>query len=163
MAKEWGTIPDHLAKFAMEQKVFFIASAAGDDDDVNLSPKGVTTVKVIDEKTVVYADYHGTGDQTVKHLEAGGKATLVFMSFDEKPLLLRFYTKGRVVAKGAEEFDKLAEQHYPGFDKNEFRRIFIFNVYRVQTSCGYGVPVMEYKKDRSSQPYFKELHVPPEG
>ena len=56
MAKEWGTIPDHLAKFATEQKLFFIASAVG-DDDVNLSPKGVAGVKVIDEKTVLYADY----------------------------------------------------------------------------------------------------------
>jgi len=162
MAKEWGTIPDHLAQFAMSQKVFFVASVAG-EDDVNLSPKGVSRLKVIDEKTVVYADYHGSGDQTSKHLSAGGKATLVFMSFDEKPLIVRFYSKGRIVDKGAEEFDKLAGQYYSGLDRSKFRRIFIFDVYRVQTSCGYGVPVMEYKKDRSSQPYFKELYVPFEG
>lgn len=161
MAKEWGTIPDHLAKFAMEQKVFFIASAV-DEEDVNISPKGVTTVKVIDEKTVAYADYYGTGDQTVKHLAAGGKATLLFMSFDEKPLILRFYSRGRVVVKETDEFNKLADQHFSELDKNELRQIFIFDVYRVQTSCGFGVPVMEYKSDRSSQSYFQELLEPPE-
>lgn len=162
MAKEWGTIPDHLAKFAMEQRVFFIASAAG-DDDVNLSLKGVAAVKVIDEKTVTYADYHGTGDQTVEHLEKGGKATLLFVSFDKKPLALRFYCRGRAVAKDSEEFEKICDEHYPGFARDEFRRIFVFDVYRVQTSCGYGVPVMEYKGDRSSQPYYRELLEPPES
>lgn len=160
MAKEWGTIPDHLAKFAMEQKLFFIASAL-DEEDVNISPKGVTTVKVIDEKTVTYADYYGTGDQTVKHLAAGGKATLLFMSFDEKPLVLRFYSRGRVVVKETDEFNKVAGKYYSEFDKSQFRQIFVFDVYRVQTSCGFGVPVMEYKKDRSSHSYYNELFVPP--
>jgi len=82
MAKEWGTIPEYLARFAMEQKVFYIASASG-GDDVNLSPKGVAQIRVIDEKTVLYADYHGSGAQTAKHLSEGGKATILFNSYAE--------------------------------------------------------------------------------
>lgn len=156
MAREWKNIPDHLARFAMESKVFFIASCVG-DDDVNLSPKGVTPLKVIDDKTVVYPDYHGSGNQTAAHLLQGGKATLVFMSFDEKPLILRFYCTGRVVAAGSDEFNEIFSAHYPQFDGSRFRQVFIFNVYRVQTSCGYGVPVMEYKGDRKNRPYFNEL------
>jgi len=156
MAKEWGTIPDHLSKFAMEQKLFFIASAAG-DDDVNLSPKGVAPLKVIDERTVAYADYWGTGDQTAGHLAAGGKATLVFMSFGDKPLLLRFYCTGRVIARDSDEFHRLCDAHYAGFERGDFRQMFVFDVYRVQTSCGFGVPRMEYIGDRSDQSYFREL------
>lgn len=157
MAKEWGTIAEHLAKFAMEQPVFFIASAAG-DDDVNISPKGVATLKVIDEKTVTYADYHGSGAQTAAHMERGGKATLLFVSFGAKPLIVRFYCVGRTVAKGSEEFNEILDAHYPDFDHNHFRQVFVFDVYRVQTSCGYGVPVMDYVGDRSDEKFFKELY-----
>jgi len=157
MAKEWGTIAEHLAKFAMEQQVFFIASVAL-DDDVNLSPKGVALLKVIDEKTVAYADYHGSGAQTAAHMAKGGKATLLFVSFGEKPLILRFYCVGRAVAKGSDEFDEIVDAHYPDSDSGHFRQVFIFDVYRVQTSCGYGVPKMEFIGDRSDESYFKELY-----
>lgn len=159
MAKEWGTIADHLAKFALEQKVFFIASAAG-GDDVNLSPKGLETFRVIDEKTVSYADFHGSGNQTAKHLAEGGKATITFMSFDEKPLILRFYATGSVLEPGDDEYSKMLTSHYGEIEKQyirHIRQLFVFNVYRVQTSCGYGVPIMNYVSDRREQPYFKEL------
>jgi len=158
MAKEWGAkIPDHLKKFATAQKIFYIASAAG-DDDVNVSPKGVAPLRVIDEKTVVYADYHGSGNQTAKHLSEGGKATLLFNSYDEKPLILRFYCTGRAVTPGSEEFNSLCQAHYAGFDSENFRQLLVFGVYRVQTSCGYGVPVMSFVGDRRDEPYFKELY-----
>ncbi|MBI4829870.1 MAG: pyridoxamine 5'-phosphate oxidase family protein [Nitrospinae bacterium] len=156
MAKEWGTIPDHLAKFAMEQPVFFIASALG-GDDVNLSPKGVAPLRVLDARTVIYADYWGSGNQTAAHLAGGGKATLVFISFGEKPLILRFYCTGRVAAKDTDEFNALCAAHYKEFNCAEFRQLFVFEAYRVQTSCGYGVPVMKLAGDRRAQPYFREL------
>lgn len=156
MAKEWDEITETLAKFAIEQKVFFIASASG-DDDVNLSPKGVTTLKVIDSKTVTYADYNGSGNQTATHLSAGGKATILFTSFGEKPLILRFYCTGRVALSGSSEYNDILAKHYPDDDPKHFRQVFIFDVYRVQTSCGYGAPMMEFKGDRSSEKYFEEL------
>jgi len=159
MAKEWGTIADHLKQFALGQKVFFIATASG-DDDVNLSPKGLETFRVIDDKTVSYADFHGSGNQTAKHLSEGGKATITFMSFGEKPLILRFYATGRVLEPGAAEFAKLLSSHYGEIEEQyirHVRQIFLFDVYRVQTSCGYGVPIMNYVSDRREQPYFREL------
>jgi len=61
------------------------------------------------------------------------------------------------VAKGTEEFNRLCETHYPQMNREEFRQLFVFDVYRVQTSCGYGVPRMEYIGDRKEAPYFKEL------
>ncbi|MDH5639540.1 MAG: pyridoxamine 5'-phosphate oxidase family protein, partial [Nitrospinota bacterium] len=139
MAKEYKTITDKLARFAMEQKIFFISTAA-EGDDVNLSPKGVAPLKVIDEKTVVYADYHGSGNKTAEHLMAGGKATLMFTSFGEEPLILRFFCRGRVVDRDGEEFERLAHAHYPKFDRSRFRQLFMFEVYRVQRSCGFGTP-----------------------
>jgi hypothetical protein len=156
MAKEWGTIPGHLKEFAQSQKVFFIASSVR-DEDVNLSPKGLDCIRVVDEKTVVYADYHGSGNVTAQHLSAGGKATITFVSFGEKPLILRFYCKGRVVARGAEEFGRLNRDHFAGMQTEHFRRIFYFDVYRVQTSCGFGAPRFEYLGGRTQEKYQRDL------
>ncbi len=159
MAKEYKTIPEHLARFVNDQKIFFIASGPG-DADVNLSPKGVTPLKMLDEKTVLYADYYGSGNQTAKHLAEGAKATLAFCSFDEKPMIVRFYCRGKIVEKGSEEFGLICSAHYPGFDSEKFRQIFLFDIYRVQQSCGFGVPRMEYKGTRSSETYYEELQHP---
>jgi len=156
LAKDYETIPEKLARFAMDQKIFFIATAM-EGDDVNLSPKGVAPLKVIDEKTVLYADYHGSGNKTAEHLQSGGKATLMFTSFEEEPLILRFFCHGRIVARTSEEFGRLAQERYPELDQSRLRQLFIFDVYRVQRSCGYGTPLMEYVSDRSSEKYFKEL------
>lgn len=156
MGKEWGTIPGHLKEFALSQKVFFIASALA-DEDVNLSPKGLDSLRIVDEKTVVYADYHGSGNITARHLSAGGKATITFISFGEKPLILRFYCKGRVVARGTGEFAKLSRDHFAGAKTEYFRQIFYFNIYRVQTSCGFGVPRFEYSGERTEEKHQRDL------
>jgi hypothetical protein len=157
MAKEWGgTIPGHLKEFALSQKVFFIASAVA-DEDVNLSPKGLDCLRIVDEKTVAYSDYHGSGDITARHMSAGGKATITFISFGEKPLILRFYCKGRVVARGTEEFDRLSRDHFAGMQTEYFRRIFYFDIYRVQTSCGFGAPRLEYLGDRTETKCHRDL------
>jgi hypothetical protein len=163
MAKEYDSIPDRLAQFAMSQKLFFIASAFG-DDDINLSPKGIAPLVVIDKGNVAFADYYGSGNQTAKHLAAGGKATLVFMSFDAKPLIVRFFCKGKVLSSDMDEFVKISKDHFANLDSSQFRQIFLFDVYRVQQSCGFGVPEMQYVGDRSDNKYFSELLGPePEG
>lgn len=157
MAKEWGgTIPGHLKEFALSQKIFFIASAVA-DEDVNLSPKGLDSLRIVDGKTVIYADYHGSGNITARHVSAGGKATLTFMSFGEKPLILRFYCTGRVAPRGTEEFDRLSRDHFAGVKTENFRQIFYFDVYRVQTSCGFGIPRFEYQGERMEEKYRRDL------
>ncbi|MBI4666947.1 MAG: pyridoxamine 5'-phosphate oxidase family protein [Nitrospinae bacterium] len=157
MAKEWGAITESHKKFAQDQKIFFVASALG-DEDVNLSPKGLDSLRILDERTVIYADYHGSGAQTARHLAGGGKSVITFMSFGEKPLILRFYCTGRVVSKDSQEFEKLHSAHFPQTGPEKLRQILWFDVYRVQTSCGYGVPKFEHVGDRSGEPYFDELY-----
>lgn len=156
MAKEWGTISNNLKEFALSQKMFFIASAVA-DEDVNLSPKGLDSLRIADDKTVLYADYHGSGNVTAKHLSAGGKATITFISFGVKPLILRFYCKGRVVVRGTGEFEQLARDHFAGMKTEYFRQIFYFDVYRVQTSCGFGVPRFEYLGERTEEKCQRDL------
>lgn len=156
MAKEWGTIPNHLMEFALSQKMFFIASAVA-GEDVNLSPKGLDSLRIVGEKAVIYADYHGSGNVTARHLSAGGKATITFVSFGDKPLILRFYCKGRVVERGTEEFGRLSRDHFAGMKAEHFRQLFYFDVYRVQTSCGFGVPQFEYQGERVDEKCQRDL------
>ncbi|MBF0170336.1 MAG: pyridoxamine 5'-phosphate oxidase family protein [Nitrospinae bacterium] len=158
MAKEWDHIADHLAAFARAQPLFFIATADPAGGDVNLSPKGLDALRVLGPHEAVYADFHGSGNQTAKHLAAGGKGTLLFVSFGEKPLILRFYVTGRVVAPGSDDFTRLMGGTFADLPHaDRVRQLFLFDVYRVQTSCGYGAPMMTLVGDRREEKYFGEL------
>ena len=54
--------PDHR-RFIEGQHVFFVASAAT-GARINLSPKGLDALRVLDERTVVYLDRTGSGNET---------------------------------------------------------------------------------------------------
>jgi hypothetical protein len=135
---------DHCA-FIAKQPVFFIATAAA-DARINLSPKGMDSFRVLDAQRVGYLDVSGSGNETHAHLAADGRATIMFCAFDRPALILRIYAKGRGVLPQDARWDELAP-HFeilPGT-----RQIFEFDVDSVQTSCGWGVPLMTF--DRESQ------------
>jgi Pyridoxamine 5'-phosphate oxidase len=135
---------DHCA-FIAKQPVFFIATAAA-DARINLSPKGMDSFRVLDAQRVGYLDVSGSGNETHAHLAADGRATIMFCAFDRPALILRIYAKGRAVLPQDARWDELAP-HFeilPGT-----RQIFEFDVDSVQTSCGWGVPLMTF--DRESQ------------
>lgn len=71
--------------------------------------------------------------------------TLMFCSFEEKPLILRAYGKGQVIyrkdRKWAEYADRFPES--PGS-----RQLFDIDIDLVQTSCGFAVPFFEYMGER---------------
>ena len=134
---------DHRA-FIAKQPVFFVATAA-EGARINLSPKGMDSFRVLDDARVGYLDVGGSGNETQAHLNADGRATIMFCAFDAKPLILRIYTKGRAVLPQDAGFDALAT-HFdllPGT-----RQIFEFTVESVQTSCGWGVPFMTFDRER---------------
>jgi Pyridoxamine 5'-phosphate oxidase len=135
---------DHRA-FIAKQPVFFIATAAR-DARINLSPKGMDSFRVLDRKRVGYLDVGGSGNETHAHLAADGRATIMFCAFDRPALILRMYAHGRAILPQDERWHDLVP-HFeilPGT-----RQIFEFEVDSVQTSCGWGVPLMTF--DRESQ------------
>ena len=77
MAKFFDEITDKLREFILEQKIFFVATAAA-DGRVNLSPKGMDTLRVFDSKTVAYLDLTGSGNETAAHVRASGRMTMMF-------------------------------------------------------------------------------------
>lgn len=64
---------DHRA-FIARQPVFFVATAPA-DPRVNVSPKGMDTLRILDAHTVAYLDFGGSGRETNAHLLADGRIT----------------------------------------------------------------------------------------
>ncbi len=153
MAKFYSQLTSPLQTFIQNQKIFFTATAPL-SGRINLSPKGIDTFCCIDDNTVAYLDLTGSGNETAAHLHENSRITIMFCSFDENPLILRLYGRGEVVssqsdreASGRHRFDTL-HSLFPNIPGE--RQIILLNIESVQTSCGFGVPVYEFKEDRKT-------------
>ncbi|MGN6123045.1 MAG: pyridoxamine 5'-phosphate oxidase family protein, partial [Sphingomonas oligoaromativorans] len=146
MADFFDALTDaHVAMIA-RQPVFFVATAAA-GARINLRPKGLHTFRVLARGRVAYLDLGGSGNETNAHLLADGRITLMFCNFEQPALILRIYGRGRPVLPADPEWDALAA-HFtllPGT-----RQIFDIAVGSVQTSCGYGVPLMTLAQERET-------------
>jgi predicted pyridoxine 5'-phosphate oxidase superfamily flavin-nucleotide-binding protein len=131
-------------EFIERQPVFFVATAPADGGRVNLSPKGMDTLRVVDERTVAYLDLTGSGNETAAHIADDGRVTLMLCSFDRTPLILRLYGTGRVLS--VEEAARELDASFP--DLPGARQVIVCDVDSVQTSCGYAVPVMDLVDER---------------
>jgi Pyridoxamine 5'-phosphate oxidase len=157
MGRVLDAITDELAAFIAAQRVFFVATAPTDGGHVNLSPKGLDTFTVLDPSTVAYLDLTGSGIETVAHLRENGRITIMFCAFDGKPNIVRLYGRGEVIPTGEPEADALLPRfgEYPGA-----RSVIRVRVDRVSTSCGYGVPLLEYAGERDELLKFAERRGP---
>lgn len=145
MASFKDALTPDLARFIQRQPIFFTASGTG-SGRINLSPKGMDTFRVLDEKTVAYLDFIGSGNETAAHLKHDGRLTIMFCSFEEKPLILRLYGKGEAVALDSAR-GMLLKAGFNGPLPGE-RQIVVLNIESLQTSCGFAVPRMELVGER---------------
>jgi hypothetical protein len=146
MAKFFDALlPEHTA-FIARQKVFFVATQAP-GGRINLSPKGLDSLRVLDDKTVAYLDLTGSGAETAAHLRVDPRLTLMLCSFSADALILRLYGWGESVRPGEPRWTELAGDfpEYPGA-----RQIVVLHVESLQTSCGAGLPLMGYAGERGS-------------
>jgi len=139
-------IDAELADFVEAQHVFFVATAPlADDGHVNVSPKGGDTLRVLDDRTVVWLDLTGSGIETLAHLRENGRITLMWCAFEGLPNIVRVHGRGEAVLEGDARFADLVAR-FP--DHPGVRSVVLVDVERVSTSCGYGVPLMSYVADR---------------
>ncbi|MGI8668088.1 MAG: pyridoxamine 5'-phosphate oxidase family protein [Jatrophihabitans sp.] len=143
-------IDSTLAGWLLRQPMFFVATAPLDaDGHVNISPKGMAgTFAVLDRYRVGYLDYYGSGAETIAHLRQNGRITLMFAAFHGKPSIVRLFGRGRTVLPEDPEFAELRT----AFGKDRVtaqRSIIVVELDRVQDSCGYAVPLMEFVADRT--------------
>ena len=133
-----------LMDFINEQKMFFTATAPH-EGRINLSPKGMDSFRILDEKTVAYLDLTGSGNESSAHIQQNGRMTIMFCGFTEAPLILRLYGTGEVVKKGSTKWLEMSSI-FPHYDGE--RQIILLHIESLQTSCGYGVPVYDYVGDK---------------
>src|SRR3546814_182697 len=121
----------------------------------NGSPKAYAdSLRILPDTQGAYLDLGGSGNETHAHLAADGRITVMFCAFVRGALILRIYGRGRPVLPQDTEWDALAA-HFtllPGT-----RQIFVIDVESVQTSCGWGVPMMELQHERDTlQKYHRQ-------
>jgi hypothetical protein len=144
MAKFYDSLTPKLREFIAAQHVFFVATAPP-EGRLNLSPKGMNTLRVIDDNTIGYLDLTGSGNETSAHIHADGRLIFMFCSFDETPWILRLYGRGRVVQPGDPDW-ALLSTNFPSLPGT--RQIILLQMESAQTSCGFSIPLMEFKGER---------------
>lgn len=146
MAKFYSELNDAQRDFISRQHMFFTATAPR-DGRINLSPKGMDSLRIISDRQAAYLDVTGSGNETAAHLMENGRMTLMFCSFEENPLILRLYGRGRPVRPRDPEWDAL-HQHFKTLPGE--RQIIVLDIDSVQTSCGYAVPLFDYQGERET-------------
>lgn len=141
--------------------MFFVATApSGTDGHVNCSPKGNRgELAVLDASRVAYLDQTGSGAETIAHLADNGRIVLMFCAFAGPPRIVRLHGLGRVVRTDDPDWADLAgavarrggDPRGPGV-----RCVVEVRVNRVADSCGYGVPLMDFRSHRPSMDEWAE-------
>jgi hypothetical protein len=146
MAKVHDSITEDLMAFIAHQRMFFVSTAPLDAaGHVNLSPKGLDCFRVLSPQRVGYMDLIGSGNETSAHLLENGRITFMFCAFDGPPNILRLFGTGHSVLPGTPEWDALAP-HFTLYPST--RQLIVADIARVQTSCGFGVPLYEFAGER---------------
>ncbi len=144
MAEQYLEISGSIKEFIEKQKIFFVGTATA-DSKVNISPKGMDSLRVLDKNRVVWLNVTGSGNETSAHVQVIPKITLLFMAFEAKPVILRLYGQVSVIHKNDEKWERLISM-FPSIPAA--RQIFDVRVELVQTSCGMAVPYFDYAGDR---------------
>jgi len=145
MAQRYTEISGKLKRFIENQKIFFVGTATA-DGRVNVSPKGMDTLRITGPNRIVWLNLTGSGNETSAHVQDCPRMTIMFCSFEGDPLILRLYGEAKVIHKKDREWSELT----PLFDPvvPGARQIFDVTVDLVQTSCGMAVPCFDYAGER---------------
>lgn len=145
MGKKFTEITTDLQEFIAEQKIFFVGTAA-ETGNVNVSPKGMDSFRVINSNKVVWLNLTGSGNETAAHLLKNDRMTIMFCAFEGKPMILRLYGTAKIYHQRDKEYCEFIDL-FPTTPGS--RQIIEMQVDLVQTSCGYAVPLMDYIEDRT--------------
>ena len=156
MARFYPALEAQHRDFIAAQKLFFTATGTA-DSRLNLSPKGMDSLRVLADSRVAYLDLTGSGNETAAHLKHDGRMTLMWCSFDAHPLILRLYGRGRAVRRQDAEWATL-RPHFAVLPGE--RQLIVLDIESVQTSCGYAVPMYTYNGERDTLARWAEKKGP---
>ena len=158
MGKVFDGIDSNLQCWIGAQPMFFVATAPLSGDGlVNLSPRGLDCLSVLDPYTLAWVDSTGSGIETIAHLRENGRITLMWCAFSGPPRIVRVHGHGRVCLPGTPEYDDLLARH-PG--QPSPRAVIVVVADRVSDSCGYGVPLMDKVGERDQMQRWAQAKGP---
>jgi hypothetical protein len=147
MGQTYESIDVKLREWLSAQRVFFVATAPlSKEGHVNCSPKDGESFRVLDEKTLVYLDLTGSGVETIAHVKENKRIVLMFCAFTGAPKIVRLHGFGEVIETTHAEFEPLRAIFPPTTGIRGFIKVHLT---RISDSCGYGVPLYDYRGERS--------------
>ena len=153
MAKFTESISEAHAAFIDAQPLFFVATAPP-GGRINISPKGLDgTFTILGPNRVAFLNLTGSGNETAAHLRQDPRITLMFCAFAGDPKILRLYGTARAVHPRDAEWPALAAL-FP--DLPGKRQVIVVEVESVNSSCGFAVPLMDFKQHRPMLPAWAE-------
>lgn len=126
--------------------MFFVGSAA-QDGRVNISPKGLDSLRVMGPNRVVWRNLTGSGNETSAHLREVNRITLMFCAVEGPPMILRLYGSAETIHPRDEKWEELNGLFAPAVNA---RQLYDVTVDLVQTSCGYAVPFFDFVSERDT-------------
>jgi hypothetical protein len=158
MGKVYEQIDPGLEDFIRAQQMYFVATAPlAASGHVNLSPKGLDTLRVLGPRSLAYLDYVGSGAETIAHLRENGRIVVMLCAFQGPPRILRLHGRGEVLEPQDPEFDRLRPSFAP---EPAGRAIVRIEVARISDSCGFGVPLYDFEGHRSQLVAWSERKGP---
>lgn len=144
MGRQYAELSEKHIQFITAQKIFFVGTATA-DSRVNISPKGMDSLRILGNTRIAWLNVTGSGNESSAHVQQNPRMTMMFCAFDGPPLILRLYGAAKVVHKNDAEWRHLYTlfEPLPGA-----RQIFDVTIDLVQTSCGMGVPYFSHTADR---------------
>jgi Pyridoxamine 5'-phosphate oxidase len=145
-----------LKAFIEAQPLFFVATAAP-DGRVNLSPKGLDSLRVLSDTKIVWLSLSGSGNETAAHVIENPRMTLMFCAFEGDARILRVYGKAKTIHPTDTDWNAHIAK-FPAMAGS--RQIFELEIDLVQTSCGTGVPIMQFVAQRGPNellPFYEEM------
>lgn len=146
MGKIYSSIDQRLRAFMETQHIFFVGTApAGIAGNVNISPKGLDTLRIFGPNEIAYIDFVGSGAETIAHLRENGRIVVMFCAFDGPPQIVRMHGRGEVIEPQDDRFRALRTKFNPA---PGVRAIIRIDIKRISDSCGYAVPKYRYEGQR---------------
>jgi hypothetical protein len=144
MGKQYSELDAKLIQFIEKQRIFFVATAPA-DGRVNVSPKGMDSLRVVDRRTVAWLSVTGSGNETAAHVLENGRMTIMFCAFEGNPVILRLYGHAQMYYPRHTQW----QDWYARFPRLPgARQIFVLSIDSVLTSCGMAVPNFAYAGER---------------
>jgi hypothetical protein len=156
MASYYASITEEQAALIRNAPVFFVATAdphlakgPHGIGPVNLSPKGGVRLHILSPNRIAFLDHAGSGNETARHSLAGGPITVMVCSFEaEHAAIVRLYGTAHITPVADSPIAELLLQETTAHGQWPLRHVIEIAIESTVTSCGYGVPVMAFRRAR---------------